>query len=129
MIQGRIIRIFDVHTVALNVGANQGVEAGMRFGIYTPQEDIVDPETGAVLGNTRKRKAVVEATSVQPMFTIAVAPTRNVRVSAQIPITNPFQAATERRQDTLPVSPGETQPYETGTQIHVGDQVEQIVPN
>ena len=45
MIQGRVIRIFDRRSLVLNVGTADGVSSGMRFGIWTPREEIVDPET------------------------------------------------------------------------------------
>jgi hypothetical protein len=127
VIEGRIIRIFDNQTIALNVGASHGVKVGMRFGIYTPYEQIIDPETGAVLGQTRRRKAVVEASSVQNLFTIAIAPTRVVRVSSIAASLSALQGETERRQETLPIASGETQPYETGSELRVGDRVEEIV--
>jgi hypothetical protein len=127
VIEGRIIRIFDYQTVALNVGSDHGVERGMTFGIYTPVERIVDPETGAVLGETRRRKALVDAASVHNRFTIATSQTRVVRVGGASTVLGAFQGTTERQQDELPVAAGQLQPYETGTEIRVGDHVEEIV--
>jgi hypothetical protein len=124
MIQGRIVRIFDELTVAINQGADAGVEPGMEFAIYTPYEQILDPETGQDLGRTRRRKAVVVATNVHQLFTIATAPKRLVRTG--LPTGIAALSSSEERQDPLPVARSDIQPYDTGTQIRVGDNVEQI---
>lgn len=127
MIEGRIIRIFDERTVALNVGADHGVTSGMEFGIYTPYEQVVDPQTGVVLGQTRRRKAVVVADSIHKAFTIATAKRRIVRTSsAAIGTLAAFSGQIEERQDPLPVERDELEPYETGTTVHIGDQVEGV---
>jgi hypothetical protein len=126
MIDGRIVRIFDDHTVALNIGSSQGVEPGMRFGIFTPYEDIVDPETGVNLGQTRRRKAVVQANTVHPRFTVATTPVYRVQTrTTGIPSFTTSEV--EERRDPLPVARGETQPFESGDQVRVGDRVEQLV--
>jgi hypothetical protein len=128
MITGRIVRIFDAHTVAINVGSAQGVEPSMRFGIYTPYEEVIDPENGARLGRTRRRKAVIQVSYVHPNFTIATTPMYRVQSKSTQNLLGAFSTVeVEQRQDPLPVARGEMQPYESGDEIRVGDQVEEIV--
>ena len=55
-ITGKIARV-DVMTgsVVLNIGASHGVTVGMRFLIGdTAYEDVLDPDTGEVLGRISK---------------------------------------------------------------------------
>ncbi len=49
---------------------------GVKFAIYTPVAEIVDPETNESLGTYRERKATVEAQIVADKFTIAETPTK-----------------------------------------------------
>src|SRR5437867_3750820 len=130
MISGRVVRILDTQTVVLNVGANQGVETGMGFGIYTPRDRIVDPETNTVLGEYRRLKARVEVRSVYPAFSIASPPlaTRAVGddISARAGIYAGLLGTGKREtyRPTLPVDSGDIQEMPTGTVVRVGDAAE-----
>jgi len=127
----RVIRILDTTTLIVNAGTNDGIEAGTRFGIYTPVEDVVDPETEEVLGRYRRRKAVVVATSVYPRFTVASAPTTRRRVTETSGGLLNFgiggtRNRTEVVQEDLPVAEFEVKPLPTGMDIHIGDHVEPL---
>ena len=59
-IRGKIAKVLNSREVALNVGAEQGVAPGMRFRILSlAGDEIRDPDSGAVLGNVRRPKAIV----------------------------------------------------------------------
>jgi hypothetical protein len=121
-IEGRVIRIFDEYTVAINVGSQHGVEQGMEFGIFTPVEPIIDPETDAELGRIRNRKAIVEVSTVFELFSICRTPTRYRTVRPAFP---GLGGQSEAIRDPLPVNRLEIKPYPGGSDVHVGDPVEQ----
>ena len=125
MIQGRVIRILDRRTVMLNVGEDHGVERGMRFGLYTPTEEVIDPETNETLGVYRTRKAVVEAQAVYPRFTVARPPSRTVRTQFGQQLGS-LMSTYERVEEELDVAPGSIQPMPTGDQVAVGDVAQQL---
>jgi hypothetical protein len=130
MINGRVIRILDRRSVAINVGSDDGVEQGMRFGIYTPREHIVDPETNEDLGVYRRRKATIQASTVSAKFTIASPVPRRVRTGGGASFQSSLTALIgtyEEVEVDLPVSSSEIDPLPTGEQVAVGDTVEEIV--
>lgn len=50
-IRGSVAKILDAREIIINRGAEDGVEAGMKFAVLDPEEDeVTDPETGEVLG-------------------------------------------------------------------------------
>lgn len=136
MINGRVVRILDRQTLVLNVGTNQGVERGMVFGIYTPRDNIVDPETNAVLGEYRRLKARVEVRSVYPGFCVAAPPlaSRVVADEHTSPAARGLYGGilgigkTETYRPNLPVDSSDIEELPTGTVVRVGDTAEQIVP-
>src|SRR5688500_13149048 len=113
MVKGRVIRILDDRNLVLNVGEQQKVTHGMRFGIYTPADEIVDPETKAILGRYRTRKALVEARVVYPRFSIVSAPLR-----AGTTFDRALRAM--RSYEPLPVATEDIQPLPTGAEIRIG---------
>lgn len=141
MRQGRIIRILDRSTVVINLGEIDGVKSGTRFGIFTPEDRIVDPEKNEDLGTYRRRKATVEARSVHPRFTVA-SPPRATRIVEPPAVARQRGLAgssallgalggttrQEAYQPQLPVSPEEIEPLPTGDSIQVGDLVEELPP-
>lgn len=127
MIEARVIRILDTTTVMLNVGSNDGVGVGDRFGIYTPTENIVDPETEEVLGDFRRLKASVVVVSVFPRFVVASTPVRQQRVQERSPgfgVLGLTTSRTEEIQADLPVNEVEIKPLAGGMVVHVGDVAE-----
>jgi len=115
--------------VVLNVGAQDGVIPGMRFGIWTPREHIVDPETSEDLGTYRLRKANVVAKSVSQRFTVASAApiTRRTGTAFQGSLAAIVGQVEEVEVD-LPVDPGQLQPLGASQLLTVGDTAEEIVP-
>ena len=69
-IEGKVARILDDQTLVLNIGRAQGVEQGMVFCIYTPVEDVTDPDTGESLGAWEAVKGYVQATHPQERLTV-----------------------------------------------------------
>jgi hypothetical protein len=70
-IEGRIIRIIDTRTVIINLGRNHGITDDAMFSIMGEPEEIVDSETGEMLGEVTVVKARVRANEVADRFTIA----------------------------------------------------------
>lgn len=73
-IRGKVAKVFSDRQVALNVGKDHEVEAGMLFDIVVErQHAIEDPDTGELLGNVSvtTQKARVSVTSVSDKYSIA----------------------------------------------------------
>lgn len=131
---GRVVRIFDEHRLAIDLGSEDGVQRRMRFGIYTPSDPVVDPETGEELGAYRRRKALVFADEVFERFAVVVPPTIRRRVStpvereaARSPLTSMLGGVRPEYTEepgSLDVDDFSTKPLPTGSQISVGDLVE-----
>jgi hypothetical protein len=70
-IKGRVARILNSREIAINRGAEHGVETGMRFVVLSEMgEDIEDPDTGEVLGSIYRPKVEVEIISVTAKLSI-----------------------------------------------------------
>jgi hypothetical protein len=119
LIKGRVIRIISRKRLVLNVGSEHGVEDWMQFEIYTPKEQIVDPETGEALGPYRRRKAVVEVDEIYEKFSVASRP--------QIFSTPALPTFRQSEWPDLPVSDTEIKPLPGGGTIVVGDIAEQVI--
>jgi curli biogenesis system outer membrane secretion channel CsgG len=55
----------------LNAGASAGVRVGHVFAVHSRGEDLVDPETGLVLGRSEELVGSILVTDVQDRFSIA----------------------------------------------------------
>jgi hypothetical protein len=100
------------------------VTRGVKFAIYTPVAEIVDPETNESLGTYRERKATVEAQIVADKFTIAETPTKYAWN------LDPLAALGESvsAQSKLPVKEADIEPLPTGSTVRVGDVAERVRP-
>ena len=72
LITGKVARVLNSREVALNRGANDGVEPGMVFRIISPAGfEVTDPDTGEVLGSVENVKFRVRVVSVQDRICVA----------------------------------------------------------
>lgn len=72
MITGQVARILNTRELVINRGTTHGVERGMRFAVLDPKaEDIVDPETGEVLGTLSRPKVRVAVVQVEERMSVA----------------------------------------------------------
>ncbi|WP_155769564.1 hypothetical protein [Mycobacterium asiaticum] len=72
-IEGSVARVEDQYTLIINRGAEHGTKADMVFAVLTEGGDqIVDPETGAVIGELPTEKLRVKVVDVQPKYSRAV---------------------------------------------------------
>jgi hypothetical protein len=120
-LQGKVIRIFDTNRLAINLGSKDGVERGLRFDVYSPGDEIIDPDTGEVLGNYHLNKTTVYAREVHERFTVARPPDRRERVQADgfTSLMQQFQYRTV--PGDLPVEHHDLQPLTSGSTVRVGD--------
>lgn len=71
-IRGKVAQVLNSRELALNVGTDHGVRVGMLFDVLDPKgEDIVDPDTGDVLGSLARPKVRIKVISVQPKLAVA----------------------------------------------------------
>ncbi len=120
---GKVVRIFSKRQLVLNLGEADGVESGMRFGVYTPATEILDVESGDNLGRYRQRKATVSVTEVFERFSIAVPPARREQEPVQNPLGG-FFGRTRMVPGELSVDPHSVEPMPSGSNVQVGDTVE-----
>jgi hypothetical protein len=70
-IRGKIAQVLNSRELALNIGTDHGVRVGMLFDVLDPKgEDIVDPDTGAVLGSLARPKVRIKIISVQSKLSV-----------------------------------------------------------
>lgn len=71
VIEGMVAGILNERELAINVGANQGVEVGMKFKVLAAESaEIRDPQTNEVLGSVDQEKVRVRVIDVQDKFSI-----------------------------------------------------------
>jgi hypothetical protein len=71
-IRGKVAQVLNSRELALNVGTDRGVQVGMLFDVLDPKgEDIVDPDTGDILGSLARPKVRIKVISVQPKLAVA----------------------------------------------------------
>ena len=71
-IRGKVARVLNSREIAINVGAEKGVDVGMHFDVLDPKyENIRDPDTHELLGSIERPKVRVEIIRVQEKLSIA----------------------------------------------------------
>jgi curli biogenesis system outer membrane secretion channel CsgG len=61
--QGKVIKANSDGTLFLKPGSDAGVQSGMKFWIYRPGEELIDPDTGISLGSEESKIGQVEVVS------------------------------------------------------------------
>ena len=125
-LKGRVAEILDRYRVVINLGNEQGVKEGMRFAIYKPGKEIVDPETGKSLGRLELVLGKVRVSSVQEHMCIAMSDeTYTTYESSILSYTQIFpQERTHTR--ALPLKEGLAGILKEAITVEVGDPVRQI---
>ncbi len=72
-VEGKVAQILDEFTLIINVGRAQGAREGMEFVVFSPGEEVADPDTGESLGQWEIVKGRVVATHVQDKLSICTA--------------------------------------------------------
>ena len=70
-IRGKVARILNSRELVINVGSKDGVTIDMRFDVIDTAEDIMDPDTGELLGSVERQKVRVRTTRVQEKLSVA----------------------------------------------------------
>ena len=71
-IRGKVARVLNSREIAINVGAEKGVDIGMHFDVLDPKyENIKDPDTFELLGSIERPKVRVQIIRVQEKLSIA----------------------------------------------------------
>lgn len=71
LIHAKVARILNSTDLALNKGAEDGVEEGMKFAVLSDAgQDIRDPDTGEILDSIQVAKTVVKIIHVAPRSSI-----------------------------------------------------------
>jgi hypothetical protein len=70
VLTGKVAAILNSRELAMNIGANGGIEVGMVFRVLG-EAVLKDPDTGEQLGTVRHEKGRVKVTAVEKRFAIA----------------------------------------------------------
>lgn len=71
-VRGKVARVLNTREVVINRGTADGVTKGMTFAILDPNlEQVVDPDSGDVLGSVERPKVLVRAVEVLEKLTVA----------------------------------------------------------
>jgi curli biogenesis system outer membrane secretion channel CsgG len=70
--EGRIVKV-DGGLIYTNIGLRNGASVGDTFTVYALGEELVDPETGELLGSEKTKVGSIKLTSVQEKFSKAQA--------------------------------------------------------
>lgn len=60
--QGKIVKA-GRSSIIINAGSTSGIEVGMEFVVYSPGEELIDPDTGLSLGSEEERLGRIKVTS------------------------------------------------------------------
>ena len=72
LIRGKVARVLNKREIAINIGSNHGVTVGMYFDVMSAIEtDIIDPDTGKVLGTIERPKIRLKITHTQEKLSVA----------------------------------------------------------
>lgn len=127
LLVGYVAKVLSEREIAINIGQQDGVEEGMRFGVLTSeQEEIADPITGETLGVLDRTKARVEATQVFARMTVCA--TYETRVVGVVPGSDFFLEPMRRVPRTLRASK-EAYPaplLADDSYVKIGDRVKQL---
>lgn len=88
----KVVKIISETEVVLGLGSNKGVEEGMRFVIYEPDEEIRDPETKESLGYLEIVKGYVRVEHVMPNMCTAKTNYRTETRFERVNLLNPLGA-------------------------------------
>ena len=71
-IRGKVAKVLNSREIAINRGIANGVTVGMYFDVMEVDEaDIIDPDTGNVLGSIERSKVRVQISHVQENLSVA----------------------------------------------------------
>lgn len=155
LITGSVARVEDEYTLIINRGSEHGLVPDMVFAVMTDGGDeILDPETGGVIGELPVEKLRVKVVEVQPKFSRAVtfrtytpaklqypALTGLARAGGQTDDVGPFDSIDEsitkmfetELGEPIPVrekignakSAGDDAPVRPQVRVNIGDRVRQ----
>jgi hypothetical protein len=137
-LSGKVAEVLNERQLVINIGARDGVEAGMRFAVLGAKPIIIhDPDTGEELDALDPEKIRVQATVVRER--VAICETYRSRVvrtgggifSSSLDWANLFSPSVRRREyetlrhDDLTAIPPPVDP--TDSYVKPGDRVVQVV--
>ena len=93
MIQTKVAKIVSPTELILAAGAQEGVEEGTEFIVYSLSDSVTDPESGEDLGRIEIVKARLIAAHVQEHMTIARTKSRTINrvYDPRALVVNPFR--------------------------------------
>jgi len=129
-IEGRVATILNIREVAINVGSAQGVREGMVFAILSRESlQVVDPDSGGILGEIDRPKVRVKAIEVLDSFSICRTFEVIPGVNYSFLLSQAFLRNIPDRPKTLKVGDSDLpQPIsEEDSYVKVGDRVRQEI--
>ena len=133
VIEGKVAKILDESNLIINVGSGQGVQQGIRFVVFAPGDEVVDPDTGESLGAWEAVKGEIVAYHVQECISICGATPPPKKEDQTDPSTRTLSAAmiadhmrAGTAQTRLNVNKGQIDGMPKVGPISVGDPVRSV---
>ena len=115
MIQTKVAKIVSPTELILAAGAEDGVEEGMEFIVYSLSDPVTDPETGEELGRIEIVKARLLAAHVQDHMTTA-------RTKSRVKRAHVWARALESEMEADQMAVEKSEPFRThDLVVRVGD--------
>lgn len=143
-VRGKVARVNSDRELIINRGSAHHVNVGTHFYVKDKPVEVVDPDTGHVLGEVSPIKIVVRVAEVAEQFSIArTFRTRKIKVADAQPgndaiasalgswrqqLQPPRPAVYETKVETLRLDPKKGAPIkESDSVVTVGDDVESVL--
>lgn len=123
-IRGKVAQLIDESTLVINRGSEHGVTTGMRFAVLNVKgAEILDPDSGDVIGSVDIEKVVVKVVRVEPKLAVA----RTFRTYTTKGLKVPTFIATTRRETLRSEGTYKQELTEEESLVRIGDPVVQVV--
>lgn len=68
----KVVKIVSDHEIVINAGSEDFISKGQDLEIFTPGEEVIDPETKESLGTLDNIKATVEVVNLYPKMCLCM---------------------------------------------------------
>lgn len=128
---GKIVRIFDESTVAINIGGKDGVKRGDRFAVVEKGGELRGPDSGESLGELEIIKAELTAYDVLEKYSILVTDPEQ-QIEQSLPLSSRMVQASlktsfsPRARTKMDVLPGDISGKPSVSPVRIGDYVRRL---
>ena len=134
LIRGKVARILNSRELALNIGLAHGVKLDMLFDVLDVSEQILEPDTGEIIGSIYRPKVRVKIVAVQEKLSVASTyKSKRVNIGGRGSILNAWSSVLDpprwiREYETLKTAEATWEDLdEKDSYVATGDPVVQVL--